>query len=66
LKIEWPAGDAHRLELYDATGRIALERAVAMNEHLINVNTSTLPEGAYILRLLHAGGSFTRRVSVVH
>lgn len=66
LMIEWPAGDAHRLEVYDATGRIALERTVAMNEHIINVNTSTLPEGAYILRLLHAGGSFTRRVSVVH
>ncbi len=66
LTIEWPAGGAQRLELYDATGRVAHQQPVGSNDHIIQLTTAHLREGAYILRLTGEHGDLTRRISIVH
>lgn len=66
LLIDWPAGDASRIELHDATGRLACAQAVASNERLITVPTSHLPDGAYIVRVIANGNGLTQRISIVH
>lgn len=65
LTVEWPGGGAQRLELYDATGRIAHQQVVGGADHFITLHTGHLPEGAYILRLVGDHGDLTRRISIV-
>lgn len=66
LLIEWPVGDASRVELHDATGRLAYAQTVAREERLIAVPTSHLPDGAYIVRVIANSDGFTQRISIVH
>jgi hypothetical protein len=66
LLIDWPAGDASRIELHDATGRLARAQAVVLEERLITAPTSQLPDGAYIVRVVANSDGITQRIRIVH
>lgn len=55
-----------RLELYDMSGRILLQKlASGQGQHQLQLSTADLPEGLYLLHITSSEGSFVRKVTLL-
>jgi hypothetical protein len=61
--VQWPSGDAWKLELMDAKGMLLRMEEGIGSAHSLNVEG--LPAGIYLLRLEQGGVSGSRRLSIV-
>jgi len=52
------------IELLDATGRKLM--GAEMNTSSIEINTTTIPDGSYLLRINHADNISTQKVLIIH
>ena len=69
VSFSLPDGETARLELFDVTGRVRLERdvgALGAGSHLVRLDSDTrVPAGLYWIRLAHGGQSRVVKALVV-
>ncbi|HMG83900.1 MAG TPA: T9SS type A sorting domain-containing protein [Ferruginibacter sp.] len=52
------------VDLFDATGRKLME--TTMNTSNLEINTTNIPDGSYLLRIDHNGNTNTQKVLIIH
>ena len=52
------------IELFDATGRKLIQ--TTMNTSNLEINTTNIPDGSYLLRIVHAGNTSSQKVLIIH
>lgn len=50
--------------LYDATGRMILSKNMTISTE--EIDTAHLPEGSYLLKLVHNGETQTQKILILH